>query len=850
MAQKIVGIKSTFAGGEYAPSLQSRVDLQLYQRGAKTLRNFIVHPHGGISNRPGFHYIAEGKTDGKKVRLIEFEFSSQQTYVIEFGEKANGTEGYCRFYTDGGQIMSNSTTPYEITTPYLEDDLDQLSYTQSADILYIAHPDYAPRELVRSADTSWTIGTFDFSAGPFMLENTNSSITLQASATTGNITLSAVGFTFNALHKGALFKLRHYVVGGAATTAFTDVANGTEILCGGTWRIITHGTWTGTIRVEKLLPVIGWVNLREFSSADDYNVDTYGEEDMSDNAPPFSVRVRMTAYTSGTCNVNLTTDGFYRTGVVKITSEVTGSTAQATVTHDLGSVSATEEWAEGSWSNYRGWPAVVEFHPEDRLVFANTESEPDTYWISKSGRYTDFGTSTPLVDSDAISSPLPSRRVNGINGLIPLTELVVLTAANEASVRSSSGPLTPTTAYNRIHGYEGSYGVRPVVIGDRALYVQAIGSYIRDIGLVPYTESFAGSDISILSNHLFTNYAITEMTYQQNPDKLIWCIRDDGVMLALTYMREQEVLAWTWHDTYGGDDEFESVCSIRGDGYDEVWVSVKRGTKRYIERMDQRMASTKPRDQFFVDSGITYDEAQNISGSTWTGTAQQITCATHGYSNGDIISIEDVVGTTEINDRRFKIANKTANTFELTDETTGEAIDGSEYTAYVSGGKCRKAAQIITGLDHLEGRTVAILADGNVLAQQEVAGSSVTLDALYSVVHVGLPYYSDLETLNIEVNLSDGTTQGRKVKVSQIELRFLNSRGGYIGPDSSTLKELGAPYRSVYDDPLSLYSGPQKEHLGGGYTDGGRIFFRQVDPLPVTILAIIPAITIGGISSV
>jgi len=388
--------------------------------------------------------------------------------------------------------------------------------------------------------------------------------------------------------------------------------------------------------------------------------------------------------------------------------------------------------------------------------------------MTRTGSYLDFSRSSPLQDDDAISSPLPSRKINGINGLVPLTEMVALTLSNEVSIRSSEGPLSPSTAWNKIHGWEGSYGIRPVLIGNRAIYVQSSGSIIRDLGYDLYEESFRGADLTIFSNHLFTDRAIVEMAYQQSPDRIMWAIRDDGILLSMTYMREQEVVAWTWHDTNDGTDLFESVCTIRGAGYDEVWFAVNRDGTRYIERMKKRMASTALEDQFFVDCGYTYDD---IPTST------------------------------------------------------------------------------ITGLDHLEGKTVAILADGIELDQQVVSGNEITLATPASVVQVGLPYDSDLETLNVEVNLRDGTIQGRKVHISNVVLRLLNTQGGLVGPNDGALLSINLESNTDYN-AASLFSGDHGASLGAGYAEGGRFFYRQSSPLPVTITGLIPQVTVGGQSNV
>lgn len=1034
VADPLTGIKSSFTGGEFAPSLYSRIDLAKYATGARTLRNFTVHPHGGISNRPGLEYIATEKTDAKKIRLLPFEFSTTQTYVTEFGEEyvrffkdgapieieaadsyakllvhfdgADGDQGnqtaatgqtvttvgtaeldtaqkyfgtasilldgdsdYCtvpdnanwdvagddaedytiefwvkhadhvgqedyisqtqvggaeywklfhkdglglRFlvvsdgitnintgyggeitdtnwhhvalvkkdarytvYKDGasvayvdsseevtfaevlsigaqspnlnyildGQIdevriskgiarwTENFSLPiaaydlggdaaawvtttgysigdfvvesatvyrclaahtsgtfatdlsagywvaddvYEVVTPYLEDDLAGINYTQSADVLYLTHPDHAPRQLERAGDTNWSLNTYDYVNGPFQLANTDSTDTLAISATTGNDkTLTASGFTFSTLQDGSLFKLEHYVEGQAVSAAMASVTTSSSIKCGGTWRLITHGTWTGTIRIEKSTTNAfagEETMLREFSSADDYNANTFGTEDMFDYAEPFYIRMNMTARASGTCNINLSADPFYQEGIVEVTAVAAGGvTATANVVRTCAATGATADWSESSWSAYRGWPTVVEFHPEDRLVFGNTKTEPYTYWMTRTGSYLDFSRSSPLQDDDGISSPLPGRKVNGINGLIPLSEMIALTLSNEVSIRSSSGPISPTTISNKVNGWEGSYGIRPVVIGNRAIYVISTGSTVVDLGFEFSSDSFVGGDLTVFSNHLFSGYTIDEMAYQQNPDRIVWAVRSDGVLLSMTYMREQEVVAWSWNDTNDGDDLFESVCTIRGSGYDEVWFAVNRSGTRYIERMVQRMASTDLEDQFFVDCGTIYDS--------------------------------DLTST-------------------------------------------------VTGLTQLASKTVSVLADGVVVSGKTVsAGGVLTLDTAASVVQVGLGYNADLETLNVEVNLDDGTAQGRKVHVSNVVLRLLNTKSGYVGRDSDNLFSINLASRAGYDEDV-LFSGDHPMTLGAGYEEGGRIFYRQSDPLPVTITGVIPTVTVGGTTNV
>ncbi|MBN2453750.1 MAG: hypothetical protein JXB40_05785, partial [Candidatus Omnitrophica bacterium] len=365
---------------------------------------------------------------------------------------------------------------------------------------------------------------------------------------------------------------------------------------------------------------------------------------------------------------------------------------------------------------------------------------------------------------------------------------------------------------------------------------------VRDMDYDFASDKYTGDPLSLLSNHLFQNHQIIDMAYQAEPDSILWCVREDGMLLSLTYLREQEVVAWAWHDT---DGEFESVWSVPGETYDEVWFVVKRGNERFIERMVQRMVSEDPRDQFFVDCGLTFDVPVVITGISSAAEAV-VTATDHGFSDDDLVDISDVEGMIEVNDLRFKVSDKTDNTFKLKDPDDDTYIDSSEYETYVSGGKVRKAETTISGLDHLAGQTVVALADGNVVEDLLVnENGEITLTTAASRVHAGLPYTSDLETLNIELNLATGTTQGRLLRIPSVEFKFLNSRGGWIGPDEDNLDEIIQRIDEALGSPIDLITDSYEQPISGDYKKGGNVFFRQTDPLPVTILSVIPRVCVG-----
>lgn len=583
-------IQNSFASGEVSPPVYARTDITKYQSALKKLRNFIIHPTGGISNRPGTRFVARAKYSDKLCILKEFVFSSTQKYVIEVGHE------YMRFFTSGASINIssdivsswNSATTYdlgdyvtyngstiyysltdntnvqpdiypltwaqqsiyEIPTPYQEEDLRQLKFEPSADTIFITHPDYQPRVLERYGSTDWRLSLYEAEEGPFMLENIDETISMNVSAVSGSITLTAASSVFVDAHVGSIFRLSHYIEGQTAATAFGSSTTGTAIKCFTTWRIITHGTWTGKLKIEKSSDGgVTWTSLRAFSSSDDFNANTSGTEDIELNDEPFLVRANMYSYTSGTCNVDLTTDAFYQEGIVKITSINSSTSAQADVLKEVGDTSNTISWAEGSWSNYRGWPAVCRFF-QDRLCFAGTYSEPMTIWMTETGNYYSFKRHSVLLDTDSITANLPSRQVNIINNLISFKRLLALTSTSVWSIGPVDGKaMSPTGFTQEIEEYSGSNGVNPVVIGNEAIYMQEHGHVVRNIGYQFQNDSFVGGEANILSRHLFDAYEIIDMAYQRNPNNIVWMLRDDGKLVGMTYLREQDIVGFHWHDT-------------------------------------------------------------------------------------------------------------------------------------------------------------------------------------------------------------------------------------------------------------------------------------------------------------
>ena len=603
-------LKPSFAGGELTPALYGRTDLQKYDVGAAVLQNAVVLRYGGVTRRPGFRFITNTAAN-KKARLIPFSYNTEQNYVLEF------TAGKIRIFTQGGIVVSGGN-PIEVSTPYTEAELPQIKYTQSADVLFLVHPNRPPATLTRYSATSWSYAVMNITGGPFDDPNV-SSTSITPSALTGTITLTASASYFNSSMVGQLIQLGHTVPGqyqkGVPTTSFS-------VTCvpGGTVYVESFGFWNGSFYVEKYNDD-GWVTLKRQSGdrAQNYNMTFTNDDDVvrtyrvSSSEFDTSVREGEDVNQRGYVTIQSFAKDYY--GIAKITAVSSGTSATATVTKRLGATTATKDFALQAWSSAAGYPSAVGFF-EDRLVFAGSKAQPQTYWASKSGDYYNFSVSVPLVDDDAITGTLASGQMNAIKAIVSFGEIIMLTSGGEYRVSGGGENFTPTNQQARAQEYRGINDLTPVVIGGRIVYVQQHGGIVRDLAYSYDVDKYTGDDVSILAAHLFDGHTIVGMTYQQIPDSVVWCVRDDGVLLGMTYVKEQDVYAWHRHTTQG---QFIDVCAISGTNEDELWAVIKRGSSYCVEQMSARFTSDDPADQFFVDSGFSYagTAIDEIPGLTW-----------------------------------------------------------------------------------------------------------------------------------------------------------------------------------------------------------------------------------------
>lgn len=592
--------------------------------------------------------------------------------------------------------------------------------------------------------------------------------TVKASDVYGDITLTASDDIFAKSDEGSLFSLTHFLE--------TDYKKGTPSSTGGNLQVSvlpksnvyveSFGFWDGNFSLEKYDPVsLQWVNVRTQSGNRSQNY-SLTEENTSESIA--SYRVTSTEFNTDVWSgenekqrgyITIQSIGGDYTGHVLITEYVSPTVVKGTVKKQLASTDETRDFAFAAWNGEKGYPSATGFY-EDRLVFAGSKGFPQTFWTSKTGDYYNFGTSIPSADDDGITATLNGGQMNGIKAIIAFGEMLLLTAGGEFKVSGGGKAITGSNVLSQPQEYRGVSDVNPVTIGSRIIYVQHQGNIIRDLAYSYDVDKYTGDDLNLLASHLFEGHKIISMTYQQIPNSIVWCVRDDGLLLGLTYIKEQDIYAWHQHTTAGG--KFVSVCNIGGATEDKLYAVIERGGQYYVEIMESRDKSTNVEDQFFVDSGITYEG-----------------------------------------------------------EPAGE----------------------ISGLEHLEGYTVAILADGNVLPRQTVENGKVLLGNKYKKVHVGLPIDAEIKTLPIDFTAQDGTYLSRKKRIATVTLLLKDSRGGLFGMKENELDEFKWRSNEAYGEPIGLQTGKFKVTIKSAtYDETQQIIIKQPDPLPMTVLSLIPEI--------
>lgn len=869
-----------FNGGEVSPSMFSRIDDGKYQTGLALCKNFLVEPQGPIANRPGFAYVNSVKEPSKPPRLIPFTFSSTQTMVLEVGEK------YIRFHTEGATVLGNNGLPYEVTTPYMIKDVFDIHYVQSGDIMTLVHPYYPPKELRRYGPTDWRLVDINFRStlspptNVTAVQSINGEVTNKEDYTReyAVTALLADGSQESARSSSASLKCNPYG-NGAYNTISWNASSGAALYRvyrnqGGIWAYIGQTTSLSIVDENiapdaSITPPIyddsfsmakgiesvsvtsqgsGYDSYKYVSGYENKVYDETGNIFLENAKIPYTPwpltveswgeyevkkYMRITVYDrggSGTgatarpifevqsgywnlVDIEITNGGsnyvnpwakieYYTwrgnkkwyvseqmpltlsydevkvscevddpTGIgavltplvsggkvtgIRIDSGGTGYTnPKVRITANRGSGATATATVTSSGSG--DYPGAVSYF-EQRRWFAGTPTRPNHLWATKSGTESDMSYSLPSQDDDRIAVRVAAREANRIRHIVPLSQLMLLTGSAEWRVSPlNSDAITPSSMSVRPQSYVGANNVQPLVVGSSMIYAQERGGHLRECGYSYEAGGYITNDVCLRAPHLFDNLTIVDMAYAKAPYPVVFALSSNGKLIALTYVPEQQVGAFSTIETNG---EFKSCCIVSEGDEDVLYVTVSRiinGMSRcFVERMHERQY-TKLEDCMYLDCSGTYrgEPKTEISGLTW-----------------------------------------------------------------------------------LEGETVSILANGSVEPRQKVVNGKITLNQASSIVHVGLAYNADVQTLPVALALQDGSYgSGHRKNVTEMHFRIVNSSGVKAGPSFDKLTEYPARGIELAGSPPSPTTGEISLSVNGKWTKDGQICVRQGNPLPLRIIS-------------
>ena len=862
----------------------SRIDDGKYQTGLALCKNFLIEPQGPIANRPGFAYVNSVKDLSNPPRVIPFTFSYDQTMVLEVGHH------YIRFHTRGSTLLGSNGQPYEVSTPYEISDVFDIHYVQSADVLTLVHPSYPPKELRRHGATDWRLVDVNFKStlspptNLMAVQSINGEVTnktdyvreyavtaLLADGSQESARSSSVSVNCNPYGDGAYNTISWSASSGAALYRVYRNQGGVWAFIGQTDLTsivdenidpdasITPPIYDDAFSMAKGISSVsiensgsGYKDSNRFTTGFEYANGTYTEYDYKgrvigqgsyNSGSPFKLNFQTSASgarydvsvidgagTGSGCVVEAITedfqegqyDGRYLMGLkiksqgsnytspiaeVRIynatkgyliylvqipisqsdslnkmrveVNDSTGSGAEIFAYSTNGKISSIRikkggygysnpslaiSTSQGSGAILKAtvasagdYPGAVSYF-EQRRWFGGTPNRPTNLWATKSGTESDMSYSLPSQDDDRIAVRVAAREANRIRHIVPLSQLMLLTGSAEWRVSPlNSDAITPSSMSVRPQSYVGANNVQPLVVGSSMIYAQERGGHLRECGYSYEAGGYITNDVCLRAPHLFDNLTIVDMAYAKAPYPVVFALSSNGKLIALTYVPEQQVGAFSTIETNG---EFKSCCIVSEGDEDVLYVTVSRiinGVPRcFVERMHERQY-TKLEDCMYLDCSGTYrgEPKTEISGLTW-----------------------------------------------------------------------------------LEGETVSILADGSVEPRQKVVNGKITLNQASSIVHVGLAYNADVQTLPVALALQDGSYgSGHRKNVTEMHFRIVNSSGVKAGPSFDKLTEYPARGIELAGSPPSPTTGEISLSVNGKWTKDGQICVRQGNPLPLRIIS-------------
>lgn len=891
-------VQKNFSSGEVSEDIEVRSDFVSNQTGLRKCRNAYIRRQGGLSRRPGSRFSVEvAKNSENKERLLPFQFAVGDSFIIEMGP------GYFRFHRNGAVITSvahniNSASgdviqfpgahsyslgdevyinasfqfgrslaneklivigvpnpneiqvadmfldtvdfspyglvlpggtisdPYEIGNPFAEDELFDVRFSQTGDVLTLVHFNHGVYDLRRITNTSWDF-TKNYLQGNYF---TPTNITIAKDPS--NTGTYSYEYLISTVDQNGLesFPAYNYI-------SLVKKLDGTDITTNHSVTVDFNGV-IRFVRVYRREVPYGLPPLYVYRNYAGFEL-----IDIIETPAPMSVTFTMDGNLLGDPSQKpLNPTIIYGQVIGKNYDGTNGNTFDLTNLH----------------------PTAVSTSKE-RRYYGGQNAYPGVAYGSKAGYYNDFKAREPgtIVASDPVKLNTPSENVGKILHLLDFKRLFMFTDSAEIIVKGSGedGVVSAVDLPNPEKVSEnGISNVRPLIVDKSVLYVQARGSIIRDMMAEVTLDSYPGDEISLFSSHLIDNYEIIDWAFLKTPHPIVWIVRNDGVLLSITYNANQQIKGFARHDLFGG--EVESVASVAEAQNDVLYLIVKRTingqTKRYIESFVTKEPELLV-NKTYMDSNLSYDGRnfdQDHTMRLGTDTDWNYGTPLRLQSFSDYFNADYHIGKyifLYVGNEVLKLKiTAIVDGFEATVEANKNVPEEFQLQAMTT---WALAVQRVSGLTHLEDEAVCVLADGNVVSSplnSEVAtivvtSGEVVIGDAAAVIHVGLPYITDVETLDFDTAERLNSMADKNLLTNRFNARVLKTSSFFAGskePEGDDylegLNEVKVREYEDYDDANELKTGLAEVAIEASYRAGGRVFARQVDPLPMNILSLLP----------
>lgn len=818
---------TNFTGGEFTPLLRGRMDLKAYYNSAQQIRNGIVKPYGGVGKTPGTRFIFEQKNENFPALIYTAKCSVQSIYRLCFeGQRWNGPVeegGYLRFFADQGIIVSSGTTPYEIETPYKTADLENLRFRQDRDVIYIFHPNYWPRKLIRHAHNNWTLETAVFRNGPYKPKNEDKLAQVAYSGRSGVVTLTSRTDMFT----GTVGKKLRILDGEAQITAVTDArtatANITQEISDkkhdeGLGKEILSGAWTvnsGTLSINTATKIVGTgpfeiqktfdlyygdeyllamelvseaiaagKNVQVTMSTDDYNPSTnalmggsYIETPLDISrivAGDFCINMDMGDYQHGqlpyeSVHNSYPPDPDKMQGTLKIKWNGGAGDTLTVQNASFREKGAAHSWAALNWAwealnSESGYPTCGHIFERRLWLYGNSEF-PNGMWASQTDDFENFDAYDPELDTSGMFLMLDTGpQVERIKWATSRADMWVGTDFGVWRIKASEAgkPLSPSGIKAVPESAFGSDDEEALYIDTVIVFLERSRRSLREMSYSLESDSWDTDELTLYAEHIFNTSKAGGMAWQQRPFGVLWAVRADGTLATCTYLKKQKVNAWAVQDIGG---VVESITAGPGpDGTDEVWVTVKRTingqTRRYVE--------------MFEPEGRVPDAWRN---------------------------------------------------------------------AFCSMTRTGAPTSTVTGLTHLIGCTVKVVADGVLLRPQVVSATgTINLEGedgvvLAEQVVVGLNNRTIIHTQNLEHEMPTGTIQGQNIKLAKVVAKLADTGYGmWVATDANYSKQTAwepVNFRTLsdpMDQPVPPYTGDKTVIAPTTYSPESSLYIIHDEP--------------------